>query len=241
MLKALIIEDEEKSAYILHQMLINLYSDIQILEIAYTLEKGIELIQKENPNLVFLDINVGSDCGFEILKKTNAQNYEIIVVTAHSAHAIEAIKSEVVDFILKPYDFNDILKAVDKAKKRLELKSSINMSISDKKEMRKLPVNTAEGLILIDFGSIIYIKADSSYSEIIQKDGRKIISSKNISYYDDLLNDPFYRIHKSYIINLDHIRKFQKGRSGSITMRDYTVLPVAPNKKQNLMDVLNIK
>ena len=96
-----------------------------------------------------------------------------------------------------------------------------------------------EGLLLIELADIIYIKADAGYSEIIVDNQSRIVSSKRLSHYEDTLGDKhFFRVHKSYIINLKYIKKYQKGRSGSITMADGTIIPVAENKKKALMDIL---
>jgi len=244
LLKALIIEDEPQSAFVLTEMLNNLYSDIEVLEVANTLDKGIKIIQNEKPNIIFLDINVGTDCGFEIIRKTNPKSYEIIVVTAHKDHAFQAIKNSAVDFILKPYDFDDIKIAVEKAINSLQLKASSNLfGAKGNKELNRLTVNTSEGIIFIDFESIIYVKADTSYSEFLLTDDKKIVSTKNISYYESgLLQNTFFRIHKSYIINLKQIKLFQKGRrSGSITMNNNETLPVARDKKKELIEILKIK
>ncbi len=239
MTKALIIEDIKKTAELLNQMLLSLFDDLEIVGIANNVKEGIDLIHKQKPEIVFLDINLNKEIGFDILKQTNRKNYEIIVTTAHSEHAIQSIKETAVDFLLKPYDFDELMNAVEKAQKKIELKKQLNQKLTVSKKKEKLSVPTMEGLIFVELDQIIFIQANEGYTEIILQDKSKIVSSKRLTYYEELLDKKyFFRVHKSYLINLDFVKKYQRGRSGCVTMANDTLIPVAENKKKILLDIL---
>ncbi len=236
MFSLLIVEDELKSAELLELMISKLYIDIEIIGKAQTVSDAVDLIQNKKPQIVFLDINLRSESGFEILKKTNQEEYEFIVVSAYDEYTLQALKNSAIDYILKPFDYDELKIAINKAINRIHQKSSlkkVNFNLS------KLPISTADGTLFVEINDIIYIKADASYSEFYIKDGTKIIASKGLSNFESVLeNHYFYRIHKSFMVNLKHIIKYQKGRNGSLVMIDNSVIPIAENKKQEVLKIL---
>ncbi len=238
MYKAVIIEDEKSSARLLRSMLGDLFSDIEVVEISHTVKDGIESINKQKPDLVFLDINVGTDSGFEVLKSTNDADYEVIIITAHKEYAISAIQNAAAYFILKPFDFDELKEAVDRAKKQLELKNSAN-SRSAAKKLGKVSVGTTDGVVFVSIENLVYIEACSSYSEFNMVDEKKHVASKSLAYYEDLLAQyTFFRVHKSFIVNLTHINKYERGKGGSLIMSNGDRVPVARDKKHHLLELL---
>ncbi len=239
MIKALIIEDVKKTAELLKAMLNKLFNDLEIVGIANNVKEGVNLIHQLKPEIVFLDINLNKEIGFDVLKQTNPENYEIIVTTAHSEHAIQSIKEAAIDFLLKPYGFEELRTAVKKALKKIDLKNQLKQKTNISNEINKLYVPTIEGLIFIDIAQIIFMRANEGYTEIKLLDNSRIVSSKRLIYYGEILsNKHFLRVHKSYIINLKFINKYQKGRRGCLTMVDNTIIPIAENKKSMLMNIL---
>lgn len=238
MYKALIVEDEKYSATVLEEMTSALFNDIEIVGIATNVDEAVKIIHQEKPNIIFLDINLGARSGFEIIKQTNHNNYEIIVTTAHSEHAIEAIKNSSIDFILKPFDFEELKCAVIKAKEQLALKNKSNLQL-ESIEKDKISIPTNNGIYFVELRNILYIKADSCYSEFYLMNNEKKLASKLLSYYENILNGSgFLRVHKSYIINVEHIKRFQKGRTSFVELSDGTEIPIADNKKQEIMRVI---
>ena len=236
MYSLLIIEDEIKSAELLEVMIGKLFTNINIIGKAQNVTEAINLIQNKKPQIVFLDINLNLECGFEILQKTNQEEYVFIVVSAYDDYTLQALKNSAIDYLLKPFDFDELKTAINKAISRIHQKSILK---KDNFNISKLPISTLDGTFFIEIDEIIYIKADTSYSEFFLKDGTQIIASKGLSNFENVLeNHHFYRIHKSYMVNLNHIIKYQKGRNGSFVMIDNSVIPIAENKKQEVLKIL---
>lgn len=239
MLPVLIVEDDHNSAELLKEMIKGLYDDIHILGIIDNVDEAIEFIHKHKPKILFLDINIDIRSGFEIIRKTNSDNYVTIVTTAYSEHAIEAIKNQAVDFILKPYEFEELRLAVEKARKALVIKDQLNNNTAN--PLEKISIHTNEGIMLLNKADITYIKAFSNYSDIKLNTGETIVASKVLSSFEEILrNDQFFRVHKSYLVNLKEIKKYQKGRGGNVTMNDNSIIPVSVSKKHELLEMLDI-
>lgn len=241
-LRTVIVEDEHKSAELLEQMLQNLYDNIEIVAIADNIEEAINYIHTEKPNIVFLDINVNSQNGFEVVRNTNSAEYELIITTAYSKYAIQAIKNSAIDFLLKPYDFKDLKEAIDKAVKQLSLKAKQKQQNSVKESKKRLSVPTNEGFIIINLAEVSCIKANSNNTDFILTNGKSYKVMKSISDYDEMLSPQgFYRPHKSFIINIKHVVKYEKGRGGSLFMVDGSEIPVSKNKKMEILNILGIQ
>jgi two-component system, LytTR family, response regulator len=239
MIKTLIVEDNKKSAELLKSYISSLFSDLELVGIANNMDEAISLIYKEKPCLVFLDINLQTDCGFDILKKTNAEEYEVIVTTAYSEYSLQAIKNSAIDYILKPYDIQELKNAVDKARKQILLKKGQNNIQDPNKLDDRIFISTLDGLVFIKIDDIVCIGADSSYSEFYMIDGKKTVSSKGLAVYEEILKSRlFVRVHKSYLINLKYIKTYQRGRGGYVTMANGMNIKVSDNKKDELLKYL---
>jgi len=241
MIKTAIVEDNYKSAELLESHIANLFTDLKIVGLAETIDEALKLIYNEKPELIFLDINLNDECGFDILNKTNTDEYEFIITTAYSDYAIRAIKNSAIDFILKPYEVEELKSAVDKARKKIEFK---RMSIdapktNSNKLIDRLFVSVSNELIVIKIDEIVFVEGDSSYSEFHMINGTKIVSSKRLAIYEDhLKNHLFVRVHKSYLVNLNYIKKYQRGRGGYLCMSNGKSIKVSENKKEELLKYL---
>lgn len=243
MIKALIVEDNNKSAELLKGYIVNLFNDVEIVGVANTVGDAVALIYENKPSLIFLDINLKLESGFDIIKKTNNDDYEVIVTTAYSEYSLQAIKNSAIDYILKPYDVEELKCAVGKARKQIELKQ-LSKSVPSNQPERlddRIFIPTLDGLIFVIIDEIVCIAADSSYSEFHMANGTRIVSSKGLSAYEDILkNRLFIRVHKSYLINLKHVKKYQRGRSGCLTMVNGMVIKVGDSKKDELLKYLTV-
>jgi len=241
MIKTLIVEDNKKSAELLKSYISNLFNDLELIGIANNLDEAVNLIFQERPSLVFLDINLQQESGFDVLKKTNAEEYEIIITTAYSEYTLQAIKNSAIDYILKPYDIEELKNAVSKARKQIELKKSPQnqQNIQTDKLDDRVFISTTEGLIFIKIDEIVFISADSNYSEFHLVNGSKVVSSKRLSIYEEMLkNRLFVRVHKSYLINLKHVKKYQRGRGGYLCMTNGLIIKVGDSKKDEILKYL---
>lgn len=241
MIKTLIVEDNRKSAELLSSYIANLFADMQVVGVASTVDDAVNLIYQEKPSIVFLDINLQHEIGFDVLKRTNPEEYEVIVTTAFSEYSLQAIKASAVDYILKPYDIEELKSAVRKAKNQLELKrSQRNQELPGALDDR-IFVPTLDGLIFIMIDDIVCISADTSYSEFHTRDGKKVVSSKGLSNYEDILKPHlFLRVHKSYLVNLKHIVKYQRGRGGYLCLSNGMNVKVGESKKDELLKFLKV-
>jgi two-component system LytT family response regulator len=243
MIRTLIVEDNQKSATFLKEFLCSLYCDIELIGVANTLDEAVALINGEKPKLVFLDINLNAESGFDIFDKTNSEKFEVIVTTSHSEYALKALKNSAVDYILKPYDAKDLKEAIAKARKKLEQRDLLNSAKSNTPEKftDRIFISTLDGLICIKIEEIVNIEADSNYSVFYLANGSKIMSSKRLAIYEEMLiSQSFVRVHKSSIVNLNHVTKYQRGRSGNLFMSNGTIIKVSENKKDELLKFFNV-
>lgn len=237
MIRAVIIDDEESARNVLKSILEEYCDNVEVIALAKDVPSGVIEINKGNPNLVFLDVEMPNYSGFELLDFFQEINFEIIFATAYSEYAIKAFDVSAVDYLLKPLQIDKVELAVLKAFKKIEekkqvlrfnaLKSNLN---SDLLEKIALPVS--DGLEFINISDIICIQADGSYTDIFLLDGPKITISRRIKFFEEILcsNPNFYRTHRSYIINFQFIRKYNKSDS-SITMENSSTVYLSRDKK----------
>lgn len=241
MIKTLIVEDNSKSAQLLSGYLTNLFTDLHLVGIASNVDDAVEKIYQEKPSLVFLDINLQEESGFDVLRRTNTDEFEIIVTTAYSEYSLQAIKASAVDYILKPYDIEELKEAVRKAKAQLELKSKKSNQQQSNALDDRVFIPTLEGLIFIMIDDIVCVKADTNYSEFHTMDGKKVVSSKGLSIYEELLKPKlFVRVHKSSLVNLRHVAKYHRGRGAYLTMSNGMTVKVGESKKDELLNHLKL-
>ncbi|HSZ25135.1 MAG TPA: LytTR family DNA-binding domain-containing protein [Cytophagaceae bacterium] len=248
MLNAIIIDDEQKSCENLKILLEDFCKDVYISEMANTVANGIAAIQHHRPDVVFLDIQMQKETGFDLLKKIPLLDFEVIFVTAYSEFAIEAIKFSALDYLLKPIDINDLQAAVLKVEKKL-LKSTLKDQLEilmhnfkmESGENYKLAIPNGEGLVFIEIKNLIYCEAQSNYTKLFMKDGKNYLVSKTLKEYDNLLSKyGFYRIHHTFLINTREIKKYVKGDGGYVVMSNDQSIDVSKRKKDAFLKSINI-
>ncbi len=245
MIKTVIIEDEAKSRSSLRQKLIEF---CPVIEIAGEAEDGLEgknLIEKHQPQLVFLDIEMPKMNGFEMLNVIKEKNFHIIFTTAYDQYAIKAIKYAAFDYLLKPIDIEELKMAVariaDKetgeTKKQVEL---LQQNIQHpKKQLNKLAVPTLDGLLFYDINDIVHLEANSNYTHIFFNNQTKILASKTLKEFEDILpEETFFRVHHSHLINLNYIKKYIKGDGGQIELLNGTYVDVSRRKKDEFLKAI---
>jgi len=214
MLRVIIIDDEAKARRILESFITEYCPQLIIAGAAPDVVQGVKMIQKENPDIVFLDIEMPGYNGFQLLEFFDEINFEVIFVTAYSEFALKAFQVSAVDYLLKPVQIEQLVRAVEKAEKikgsslikeRLEtLKANL-----EEQKIKKIVVPVSEGNLFIDLNEITHLRAEGSYVNIFLKDGNKILVSKNIKDYEHQLTaeEGFFRTHRSFLVNTRHIRK----------------------------------
>ncbi len=242
MIKALIVDDEESGEQLLSKLVTRKHPEITLLPSADSLDDAVLSINQYQPDLVFLDIRLGNDSGFEVLENTTYKSFHVIFVSAYSQYALEAIKSSAIDYLLKPVDMDDLREAIERFKSRrtnisTEQLSVIRKSLSTSQSNKKLVVPVREGYEFIKTAEVLYITADENYSHIHLRSGSPKLASKTLGYFEEKLDsDSFFRIHKSHLINLQEIAAYEHGNGGFVKMTDGRRMEVSRRKKKELLE-----
>lgn len=239
MLKAIIIDDEEGARITLSSLIKEYAPDVEVIAQCSNVPDGVLAINKNNPDIVFLDIEMPEYNGFELLDFFKEIHFEIIFVTAYSQYAIKAFEVSAVDYLLKPVEIESLKNAVEKAKlkrsqanimQRLDLMKNTYKG----EEVKKIALPMSDGLLFVDVNEIIFFEADRAYTHVFLKNGSKITVSKAMRVFEDVLNNRpfFFRPHRSYLINLNYMKKYNKGES-LIIMDNNINVSVSREKKQD--------
>jgi two-component system LytT family response regulator len=239
-----VIIDDERNAINSIELIINEYcTNAEVVGTASSAADGRNIILSQQPDLVFLDIEMPRGNGFDLLEMLPERNFEIIFITAYNNFAIKAFKYSAIDYILKPIDIEEFIEAVDKAEKRInEKKQPAPRSMSKydvlldnirSSKPTKIMVPTSEGQIYIDIKEISRIEAEGSYSMLYLTNDSKILVSKNLKEFETMLGDSdFFRPHNSHLINLEHVKKYVVKDGGYIEMTDGTIVPISRRRKE---------
>lgn len=247
MIKAVIIEDEQKSREVLKKLLEKNCSEIEIVGMAESVQQGIELVRALQPELLFLDIMMPDGSGFDLLEKISDHKFDVIFTTATDKFAIKAIKYSAMDYLLKPIDAEELSNAV---KKFLERKNNSSLeknfrflleNIKQKDEQYSkisLPTGNAYEIVLVS--DIIRCEAYDNYTNFFLTGGRKFLASGTMKHYEDLLPEKkFIRVHHSHLINMNQVARFLKEDSGYAVMSDGSKVEISRRKREDFLKLLN--
>ena len=245
MITALIVDDEAKGRLALRQKLKNYCPNVTIIAEAVDGIEALSAIDKHHPQLIFLDIEMPKMNGFEMLNTIKEKNFHIIFTTAYDQYAIKAIKYAAFDYLLKPIDIEELKTAVARAdiseaqqtKKQIEL---LQQNIQHpKKQLNKLAIPTLEGLFFYDINDVVHLEANSNYTNIYFNNKTKIIASKTLKEFEELLpEDIFFRTHHSHLINLNYIKRYIKGDGGQIELQNGNFVDVSRRKKEEFLKTI---
>lgn len=243
-MKAIIVDDEKNGVKVLKKLIKNYCPEIQVIANADNIEDAFKIIQSLQPDLVFLDIEMPNGNGFELLKKFDQINFQIIFTTAFDGYAIKAIKYHAIDYLLKPIDIDELKLAVESATKNQKEKPKENKYLKFVQEQKlqianKIAVPVKDGMLFITINDIVRIESDGSYSTFYMTDLNKIVVSKNLKEYEDTLpaND-FFRTHKSHLINLKYVKKYLLGNGHFVEMNDGSKVEIARRKKDEFFKLM---
>ncbi len=257
-LNVLLVDDEIEACRNLKTILLEYIDpDINIVGIAHNTAEAEQQLEKHNPDAVFLDIEMPNENAFQFLERVSPIHFEVIFVTAYDEYAIKAFKLNAVDYILKPISISELSGAVAKLKDRLKFKalmhtqnsgndfSEISKQINSKSKLNRITLKGNNTFDIVDFKDVVYVEALGKYSKVffVKNTGlAEVVTSFAISDYEEMLpTDSFYRIHKSYLINCDHIKQIQKDEASSIKVYDKIVLPISRRRFTSLMEFLQTK
>ena len=238
-INTIVIDDEENARSNLKLLLEDFCPTVNVLAEAASAEEARALISELNPDLLFLDINMPNEDGFELLESIENKNFSVIFITAHNQFALKALKAGAIDYLEKPIDIEDLQNAVDKINVNESagnvdygmIKSLLNEYKNDSKS-DIIAVPTLSGYEIIKIEDIIHLEADESYTKIFLTNGKKCTSSMTIAKYEKVLDDNvFYRVHKSHIINTRyHLKEFNRHEGNVAIMDNGELIPVARRK-----------
>ena len=243
MINAVIIDDETRNIKLMKNILSKFCPQVHLIGDANNGQTGQELIRQKKPELVFLDIEMPYGNGFDLLNALMPINFEVIFVTAFDKYVLQALKYSALDYLLKPINIDELKGAVQNAELRIQ-KNSVNQQLSNlldnfKKQesgLKKIAVPTSGGFDFILIDDIIRCEALGAYTKIHINDSKKIVVSKPLKDYETILpEDIFFRIHNSHLINLNYIKKYNRGRGGIVELDDGSIIEVAIRRKDEFL------
>jgi two-component system LytT family response regulator len=240
LIKVIIVDDEEDGREILNTMLTRFCDGVEVLGEASNVEEAVKLVNACQPDIVFLDIEMPRGNGFNLFYHFDKVDFEVVFTTAYSQYAIKALRMSALDYLLKPIDIQELRSTLnryreknneDSMSSRIELLKK-QYDASDKNATR-LALPTQDGFSLVEINQIVRMEADGSYTIFIMENGEKLMVSKILKEYNDLLADDttFIRVHRSHLINSRFIKKIIRGKNPSIEMSDTAIIGVSASKK----------
>jgi two-component system LytT family response regulator len=242
MLRTIIIEDVEQERFSLRQMLAQLRPDVEIIGEAGNIQTARNLIEKSSPDLIFLDIQLPDGTGFDLLESFPLINFKVIFITAFQEYAVRAFKFSAVDYLLKPVSAEELLNAIDKAEHiltaeySLKLNTLLNNHRTNNNDDKRIILKTMDKIHVVRIKDIVRCQSDGGYCHFNLLDGERITVSKPLKEFDGLLNDMgFFRVHKSHLVNVKLINRFDKSEGGYVIMEVGDKVPVSHYRKEALL------
>lgn len=237
-LKAIIVEDEQISRDILRNYLTKYCKNVEVVGEASNIDEAYVLIQQNELDLVFLDVEMPFGNAFDLLDKIENRTFETVFVTAYDHYAIDALNNHASYYLLKPISIDELIKAVEHVTNIKEKENQLQNSVLQPKQPSvdgKITLPQQDGFEVVNVNDILFCKADDNYTEIYFENTKKLIS-KTLKYVEGVLEEyPFARIHKSYLVNVNAIVKYKKGKGGSVILSNGKEIMVSASKKGNLL------
>ena len=239
-MKAIIVDDEPDGIRTLQKMLESHCPNVDVAATCSNATIAKQQLQETKPDIVFLDIQMPGKSGLELLTELPDKDFEVIFVTAHNEYMLQALQYSAADYLLKPVDEDRLIEAVQRAEKRIQAGRKEwtetlmhNLSKTGSPAEMRLCLPTLKGFLVVKLDDIIYCEAERSYT-IFHLEGKKTVTvSKSLIEYDNLLQDTqFLRIHKSFLVNLHHVKEYQRGEGGTVIMSDNAEIEVSRRKKE---------
>lgn len=246
-LNILIVDDERDARETLQLLIENFCNDVDIVAYAEDVPSAVKQLQSQQIDLVLLDIEMPVYSGFQLFDFIKNPSFGVIFTTAYDRFALKAFEVSAIDYLLKPIEADRLIIAIDKFRRKKAFQNyneRLNLFKesyeNDNTTAKKIAIPVAHGFEFVKTEDIVYVQADGAYSEVHLVDERKIHLSKRLSIMDDLLGDScFFRCNRSYIININHIKRFEKTEGGNITMSDDHRIPLSKDKKNTFEKLLS--
>jgi len=247
MIRCILIDDESNSLEMMEWLLKTYCPQVKIEAMCNAADRGIEAIHKFRPDVVFLDIEMPHMNGFDMLEQFDKLFFDVVFCTAYDQFAIKAFRYSALNYLLKPVDPEDLKETI----RRLEEKKSApsqgqielllqNIRQTNKPGVQRIALTTGDGMIFVPTTDILYCEAESNYTAVVLEGGKKIIVSKVLKEIDEALAGPdFFRVHNSFLININRIRKFVRGDGGYVVMEDGANVSISRSRRQEFMELFS--
>jgi two-component system LytT family response regulator len=238
-LRAIIVEDEETSREILRNYLSKYCPSVTLMGEAANVEEALVLIRNNDLDLVFLDVEMPYGNAFDLLDKVGDRQFETVFVTAYNHYAIDALNAHASYYILKPISIDKLIEAVDYVSEIKEKENSLQNTVLQPKHRQvegKITIPQQNGFEVLAIEDILYCQADDNYTQIFLKEGKKLVS-KTLKYFEDSLKGSgFARVHKSYLVNVNAVVEYRKGKGGSVVLSSGKQIMVSPARKKEFLE-----
>lgn len=243
MLRAILIDDEPDNVKLLALQLKLYCPQVEVVAQCTQSRDGLASIRELQPDLLFLDIEMPVMNGFELLEAAGKMNFHVIFVTAYDQFAVKAFRFSALDYLLKPIDARELQAAVERAvrwgvtdERQLNLLKQ-QLSSPHKNLPEKIALPFQNGVVFTEISKVVYCEADNNYTRFVLQDGKQHLVSKTLRNIQEILEERnFLRVHRQYLVNLDHIARYVKGEGNYIMMSNDKSIPVARNQKEKLVE-----
>lgn len=247
MIKTIIIDDEQHCISRLEQLVTTHCPQLQIIGTSDNVSEGIDLIRGGKPDLVFLDIEIGVDTGFDLLRALKEIDFGIVFTTAFAQYAIQAFKFSALDYLLKPVAGDDLVLAVKRAEQRISKEDTarkLDVLVENMKTVnelaKKIAIHSTNGIFFVPVSEIIRCEAKINYTDIFLTGNRKFTVSRTLKEFESLLGEQhFFRIHAAHLVNLNFIKSYKRGKGGTVKLEDNTELEVSTRRKEAFLKKLS--
>ncbi|UYQ91286.1 LytTR family DNA-binding domain-containing protein [Chitinophaga horti] len=245
MIRCILVDDERNSLEMMEWLLKTYCPQVKIEAMCNDAMKGIAAIQQYQPDLVFLDIEMPHMNGFDMLEQFPRINFDVVFCTAYDQFAIRAFKYSALNYLLKPVDPDDLKETIRRIEDRrtAPTREQIEMLMQGIRQAQKptiprIALTTSDGLLFVPTSDIIYCQAESNYTIVMLVNNKKIVVSKVLKEIDEALSGPdFFRIHNSYLVNMNHIHKYIRGEGGYVLMSDGANITISRSRRQEFMEL----
>lgn len=243
-LRSIIVDDETIARNVLENYLKKYCPAIELVGEAANIREAVPLINSMEPQLVFLDVEMPYGNAFDVLEACAGQEFETIFITAFSEYSMKALNRSAAYYILKPIDISELVKAVDKVQEAILKKEELNRNrvlldnLKLKPDQQQIVLPTLQGFDIVKTSDIIKLQAKGNFTELFLTNGSRKLICKFLKHFDDVLDPPFIRVHRSYIINLHFIKSYSKAAGGYVTLHDNSEIEVSSSYKEQLLKTL---
>ena len=245
MIRCVLVDDESNSLEMMEWLLQTYCPQVKIEAMCNSAEKAIDVIEKVKPDVVFLDIEMPQMNGFDMLEQFDKLFFDVIFCTAYDQFAIKAFKYSALNYLLKPVDPDDLKETIQRIEERRAIPTRDQLELlmqgirSQKPTASRIALTTNDGMIFVSTSDILYCEAESNYTSVVLSD-RKIVVSKTLKEIDEALSgQDFFRVHNSFLININHIQKFVRGDGGYVIMSDGKSVGISRSRKQEFMEMFS--